>query len=112
MSDYCAHTEKTDKHFLIDAGSEATPIIGQTEIDKEGKSLKTTQKTLDVSQKLFCLEAILTTYNLPLQVLPEVIIYDVNLTLTLPTQMTVSSIMLLASNHLTDLQYSYRPLQA
>lgn len=31
-----------------DAGSEATPIIGQTENDKEGKPLKTTQKTLKV----------------------------------------------------------------
>ncbi|GAA5995120.1 maleylacetate reductase [Rhodotorula paludigena] len=53
------------------AGSEATPIIGQTENDKEGKPLKTTQKTL--------------------KVLPEVIIYDIDLTLTLPAQMTVTS---------------------
>ncbi|PWN36975.1 iron-containing alcohol dehydrogenase [Meira miltonrushii] len=53
------------------AGSEATPIIGQTEIDKEAKSLKTTQRTLNV--------------------LPDVIIYDINLTLTLPTQMTTTS---------------------
>ncbi|GAA6036597.1 hypothetical protein JCM8097_001244 [Rhodosporidiobolus ruineniae] len=53
------------------AGSEATPIIGQTENDKDGKPLKTTQKT----QK----------------VLPEVIIYDIDLTLTLPAQMTITS---------------------
>ncbi|GAA6004382.1 hypothetical protein JCM10207_000695 [Rhodosporidiobolus poonsookiae] len=53
------------------AGSEATPIIGQTENDKDGKPLKTTQKTL--------------------KVLPDVIIYDVDLTLTLPAQMTVTS---------------------
>lgn len=48
------------------AGSEATPIIGQTE-----NGLKTTQRTL--------------------KVLPEVIIYDVELTLTLPAKMTVTS---------------------
>lgn len=48
------------------AGSEATPIIGQTE-----NGLKTTQRTL--------------------KVLPEVIIYDVDLTLTLPVAMTVTS---------------------
>ncbi|KAJ7780184.1 iron-containing alcohol dehydrogenase [Mycena maculata] len=48
------------------AGSEATTIIGQTE-----NGLKTTQKTM--------------------KVLPEVIIYDVDLTLTLPTQMTITS---------------------
>ncbi|MCU1785207.1 maleylacetate reductase [Pseudomonas sp. 13B_2.1_Bac1] len=48
------------------AGSEATPIIGQTE-----KGLKTTQRTL--------------------KVLPEVIIYDVDLTLSLPPTMTVTS---------------------
>ncbi|WP_193075996.1 maleylacetate reductase [Pseudomonas sp. FME51] len=48
------------------AGSEATPIIGQTE-----NGLKTTQRTL--------------------KVLPEVIIYDIDLTLTLPVQMTVTS---------------------
>ncbi|KAG6873333.1 hypothetical protein C0995_000192 [Termitomyces sp. Mi166 len=48
------------------AGSEATPIIGQTE-----NGIKTTQKTL--------------------KVLPEVIIYDVNLTLSLPLKMTVTS---------------------
>lgn len=48
------------------AGSEATPIIGQTE-----NGLKSTQRTL--------------------KVLPEVIIYDVDLTLTLPAQMTVTS---------------------
>ncbi|MBM7061053.1 maleylacetate reductase [Pseudomonas sp. UL073] len=48
------------------AGSEATPIIGQTE-----NGLKTTQRTL--------------------KVLPEVIIYDVDLTLSLPAQMTVTS---------------------
>ncbi|CEQ42112.1 SPOSA6832_03901, partial [Sporobolomyces salmonicolor] len=53
------------------AGSEATPIIGQTENDKEDKPLKTTQKTL--------------------KVLPEVIIYDIDLTMTLPPQMTVTS---------------------
>ncbi|SDB50781.1 maleylacetate reductase [Pseudomonas sp. NFACC23-1] len=48
------------------AGSEATPIIGQTE-----NGLKTTQRTL--------------------KVLPEVIIYDVELTLSLPAEMTVTS---------------------
>ncbi|AMO76104.1 maleylacetate reductase [Pseudomonas citronellolis] len=48
------------------AGSEATPIIGQTE-----NGLKTTQRTL--------------------KVLPEVIIYDVDLTLSLSAQMTVTS---------------------
>lgn len=48
------------------AGSEATPIIGQT---KDG--LKTTQKTM--------------------KVLPETIIYDVDLTMTLPPQMTITS---------------------
>ncbi|KAF5348738.1 hypothetical protein D9758_006818 [Tetrapyrgos nigripes] len=48
------------------AGSEATPIIGQTE-----NGQKTTQKTL--------------------KVLPEVILYDVSLTLTLPPQMTITS---------------------
>lgn len=50
------------------AGSEATPIIGQTE-----NGLKTTQRTL--------------------RVLPEVILYDVDLSLTLPLQMTVTSAM-------------------
>jgi hypothetical protein len=54
---------------LADAGSEATPIIGQTENDKDGKPLKTTQKTN--------------------KVLPDTIIYDIDLTLTLPAQMTV-----------------------
>ncbi|KAM0793551.1 hypothetical protein ACM66B_000988 [Microbotryomycetes sp. NB124-2] len=53
------------------AGSEATPIIGQSETDSNGKTLKTTQKT----QK----------------VLPETIIYDIELTMTLPAQMTVTS---------------------
>lgn len=48
------------------AGSEATPILGET---KDG--LKTTRRTLDV--------------------LPEVIVYDVNLTLSLPPQMSVTS---------------------
>ncbi|VVM37282.1 Maleylacetate reductase [Pseudomonas fluorescens] len=48
------------------AGSEATPIIGQTE-----NGIKTTQKTL--------------------KVLPEVIVYDVDLTLGLPAQMSVTS---------------------
>ena len=48
------------------AGSEATPIIGQTE-----NGVKTTQRTLAV--------------------LPEVIIYDVDLTLTLPTAISVTS---------------------
>ncbi|KAJ6580861.1 iron-containing alcohol dehydrogenase [Mycena capillaripes] len=48
------------------SGSEATAIIGQTE-----NGIKTTQKT----QK----------------VLPEVIIYDADLTLTLPAQITVTS---------------------
>lgn len=50
------------------AGSEATPILGQTE-----NGVKTTQRTL--------------------KVLPEVILYDVDLTLTLPTAMTVTSAM-------------------
>ena len=49
------------------AGSEATAIIGQT--SKEGG--KTTQKTL--------------------KVLPEVILYDVDLTMSLPAQMTITS---------------------
>ena len=48
------------------AGSEATPIIGQTE-----NGLKTTQRTL--------------------KVLPEVILYDVDLTLDLPWTVTVTS---------------------
>ncbi|KAK7031692.1 iron-containing alcohol dehydrogenase [Favolaschia claudopus] len=48
------------------SGSEATTIVGQTE-----NGIKTTQKTL--------------------KVLPEVIIYDVDLTLTLPTQLTMTS---------------------
>lgn len=48
------------------AGSEATPIIGQTE-----NGLKTTQRTL--------------------KVLPEVVLYDVDLTLTLPLEITVTS---------------------
>ncbi|GAA6047842.1 hypothetical protein JCM3770_004669 [Rhodotorula araucariae] len=66
--------DKKIKNIVIPttyAGSEATPIIGQTENDAEGKPLKTTQKTL--------------------KVLPEVIIYDVDLTLSLPPQMTVTS---------------------
>lgn len=48
------------------AGSEATPIIGQTE-----HGLKTTQRTL--------------------KVLPEVILYDVDLTLNLPVAISVAS---------------------
>jgi maleylacetate reductase len=48
------------------AGSEMTPILGQTE-----NGLKTTARTL--------------------KVLPETIIYDVDLTLTLPTKMSVVS---------------------
>lgn len=48
------------------AGSEATPILGET---KDG--LKTTQRSM--------------------KILPEVIIYDVDLTLTLPVGMTVTS---------------------
>jgi alcohol dehydrogenase class IV len=48
------------------AGSEATPILGQTE-----KGLKTTVRDL--------------------KVLPEVIVYDVDLTLTLPVGLTVTS---------------------
>lgn len=48
------------------AGSEATPIIGQTE-----NGLKTTQRTL--------------------KVLPEVILYDVDLTFSLPPQISVTS---------------------
>lgn len=48
------------------AGSEATPIIGQTE-----NGVKTTQRSL--------------------RVLPEVIVYDVDLTLTLPVRLSVTS---------------------
>ncbi|MDH4874439.1 maleylacetate reductase [Pseudomonas sp. BN515] len=48
------------------AGSEATPIIGQTE-----NGLKTTQRAL--------------------KVLPEVILYDVDLTFSLPPQISVTS---------------------
>jgi maleylacetate reductase len=48
------------------AGSEVTPILGQTETGR-----KTTQRTL--------------------KVLPEVVIYDVDLTLTLPARMTATS---------------------
>ena len=48
------------------AGSEMTPILGQTENGK-----KTTQRTL--------------------RVLPETVIYDVDFTLTLPAQMTITS---------------------
>lgn len=48
------------------AGSEMTTIIGQTEVGR-----KTTQKTL--------------------KVLPETVIYDVNHTLSMPLQMTVTS---------------------
>jgi len=61
----------TDSPANIDAGSEATPIIGQTEKDKDGQPLKTTQKTN--------------------KVLPDTIIYDVSLTLSLPISMTVTS---------------------
>ena len=48
------------------AGSEATPILGQTENGR-----KTTQRTM--------------------KVLPEVVIYDVDLSLSLPTGLTVTS---------------------
>ena len=48
------------------AGSEVTPILGQTEGGR-----KTTQRTL--------------------KVLPEVVIYDVDLTMTLPARMTATS---------------------
>ena len=48
------------------AGSEATPILGETENDR-----KTTQRSL--------------------KVLPEVIVYDVDLTLTLPPGLTTTS---------------------
>jgi alcohol dehydrogenase class IV len=48
------------------AGSEATPILGQTE-----QGLKTTQRTL--------------------KVLPEVIVYDVDLTLSLPVPLSMTS---------------------
>ena len=48
------------------AGSEMTPIIGETEGGK-----KTTQRTL--------------------KVLPEIVIYDVDFTLTLPPRLTVTS---------------------
>lgn len=50
------------------AGSEATPILGETQ-----NGVKTTQRSL--------------------KVLPEVILYDVDLTLTLPVAMTVTSAM-------------------
>ena len=45
---------RDDKIFslLADAGSEATPIIGQTETDEIGKPVKTTQKTLKV--RFYC----------------------------------------------------------
>jgi hypothetical protein len=49
------------------AGSEATPILGETE-----NGLKTTQRSM--------------------KVLPEVIIYDVALTLTLPLSISVTSL--------------------
>jgi maleylacetate reductase len=48
------------------AGSEATPILGETDLGR-----KTTQRTL--------------------KVLPEVIVYDVELSLTLPTPLSVAS---------------------
>ena len=48
------------------AGSELTPLLGQTE-----DGVKTTQRTI--------------------KVLPEVVIYDVDLTLTLPTALSVTS---------------------
>jgi maleylacetate reductase len=48
------------------AGSEATPILGETDLGR-----KTTQRTL--------------------KVLPEVIIYDIDLTLTLPPALSVTS---------------------
>jgi alcohol dehydrogenase class IV len=48
------------------AGSEMTPILGQTE-----NGIKTTQRTLDV--------------------LPECVIYDVNLTLSLPVKLSMTS---------------------
>jgi len=67
------HTNGKLKQIVIPttyAGSEATPIIGQTKT-VDGVSQKTTQKT-----------------NV---VLPQVIIYDVDLTMTLPAQMTVTS---------------------
>src|ERR1700749_3410987 len=48
------------------AGSEATPILGET---KDG--LKTTQRSM--------------------KILPEVIVYDVDLTMTLPPGMTITS---------------------
>ncbi|KAF7371088.1 Iron-containing alcohol dehydrogenase [Mycena sanguinolenta] len=61
---------RTDLHQIVIptsySGSEATAIIGQTE-----NGIKTTQKTL--------------------KVVPEVIIYDVDLTLSLPAQMTITS---------------------
>lgn len=50
------------------AGSEATPVLGQTE-----NGVKTTQRTL--------------------KVLPEVVIYDADLTLSLPVALTVTSSM-------------------
>lgn len=74
---------------MTDAGSEATPIIGQTENDKDGKPLKTTQKTMKVRCRARSgARSNMLTLDHP-QVLPEVIIYDVDLTLTLPPQMTV-----------------------
>lgn len=62
---------RANRPRTVDAGSEATPIIGQTENDPTGNPLKTTQKTL--------------------LVLPETIIYDIDLTLSLPSSMTVTS---------------------
>jgi alcohol dehydrogenase class IV len=50
----------------IDTVLQATPVVGQTE-----NGLKTTQRTL--------------------KVLPEVIIYDISLTLSLPARITVTS---------------------
>lgn len=44
--------ELTSLLTFADAGSEATPIIGQSETDANGKTLKTTQKTIKVGIKL------------------------------------------------------------
>jgi maleylacetate reductase len=65
-----SHALRTDLPQIVVpttyAGSEATPILGETD-----RGRKTTQRTL--------------------KVLPEVIVYDVKLTLTLPTALSVTS---------------------
>ena len=68
------------------AGSEVTPILGQTEA-----GLKTTQRTL--------------------KVLPEVVIYDVDLTLTVSARMTATSGMN-AIAHAVEALYSAMPIRS